>query len=268
MQFWSIDEVTDSTPSDHEVGEELSPGVRLNRRAVLQLGLSGGGLEMLGMPGCASRRVAGGQGLLAGHDSVDDFVAQVMPRARALIADTTPDEEAYLAFVSALLARVDAPPPWSPSPVRNGRSVGLIARYPPIVFFQIDMEPRAVIDLHDHRHYNGVLIATKGSARCRNFDIVPPDGTPLDVATGEVPAEGEDFLVRQNADVVLRPGQLSRLTRERDNIHHVQAGDDGATLLDFFTYFSPEARSYGLEWDGQPYDEAAGLYKVAWKDRA
>ena len=77
--------------------------------------------------------------------------------------------------------------------------------------------------------------------------------------------KGEDFLIRQSADVVLRPRQLSTLTRDRDNIHHVEAGDEGATLVDFFTHFSPKARSYGLEWDGKPYDEENKLYKVAWK---
>jgi hypothetical protein len=189
-----------------------------------------------------------------------------MPQARALIAAPAPDEEAYLAAVTALLARVENPPTWRASPAGKDWSMDTIAYYPPIVLMQIKMAPRSVIHLHDHRHYNGVLLATQGAARCRNFDIVQPDGKRLEIASGEVPGKGEDFYIRQNSDAVLRPRQLSTLTRDRDNIHHVEAGDEGATLVDFFTHFSPKARSYELAWDGKAYDETKGLYKVAWKD--
>ncbi len=152
------------------------------------------------------------------------------------------------------------------SPTGQGWDIDTIAYYPPIVLMQIKMAPKSMIHLHDHRHYNGVLLATQGAARCRNFDIVQLDGKRLNIAAGEVPAAGVDFLIRQNADTVLRPQQLSTLTRDRDNIHHIEAGDEGATLVDFFTHFSPKARSYELAWDGKPYDTAKGLYKVAWKD--
>jgi hypothetical protein len=189
-----------------------------------------------------------------------------MPQARALIAAPAPDEEAYLAAVTALLARVEIPPMRRATLAGNAWSTDIIANCPPIVLMQIKMAPKSVIRLHDHRHYNGVLLATQGAARCRNFDIVQPDGRRLDIAAGEVPAKGEDFYIRQNADTVLRPRQLSTLTRDRDNIHHVEAGDEGATLVDCFTHFSPNARSYGLAWDGKAYDKAKGLYKVAWND--
>lgn len=274
MQFWSVDEIANHAHADHEVGEEISPGVVVNRRTILRFGLSAAGLAMLGgLAGCVSPRSGASRQdaqsstpSQRGAASVDDFMAHVMPQARALIAAPAPDEEAYLAAVSTLLARVEAPPKWRPSPKRNGRSSDSIAYYPPVVFLQIQMAPNAVIHLHDHRHYNGILLATKGSARCRNFDIVQENGKQLDIAAGEVPAKGEDFLIRQSTDVVLRPRQFSTLTRDRDNIHHVEAGDQGATLLDFFTHFSPKARSYGLEWGGKPYDKANRLYRVAWKN--
>lgn len=277
MQFWSVEEIARHAHADHDCGEEISPGVVVERRTILRVGLSAAGLAMLGglaIPGCASapqdsvHRNGHGQpgGMRGRSSSADEFVAQVMPQARALIAAPAPDEEAYLAAVSALLARVDPPAVWQAFPAGPGWEMDNIAYYPPIVLMQIKMAPKSVIHLHDHRHYNGVLLATAGAARCRNFDIVQPDGKQLHIAAGEVPAKGEDFLIRQNADAVLRPRQLSTLTRDRDNIHHIEAGDEGATLVDFFTHFSPKARSYELAWDGKAYDEAKGLFKVAWRD--
>jgi hypothetical protein len=275
MQFCTVEEITNHSLADHEAGEEISPGVVVQRRTILRLGLSAAGLAVLGgggLAGCASgrkdpRNLADSPGTRPNHVvSADEFVAAVMPQARALIAAPAPDEEAYLAAVAALLARVEPPSAWQMYPAGTGWEMDTIAYYPPIVLMQIKMAPRSVIHLHDHRHYNGVLLATQGAARCRNFDIVQPDGKRLDIAAGEVPAQGEDFLIRLNADTVLRPRQLSTLTRDRDNIHHVEAGDDGATLVDFFTHFSPKARSYELAWDGKAYDEANGLYRVAWMD--
>lgn len=268
MQFWTVDTLASHAFADHEQGEEISPGVVVERRTILRLGVTCAGLAALsglGLGGCAP----GGRTRSTGEStttSADEFVAKVMPQARALISDAAPDEESYLAAVAALLARVEPPASWSMRPAGEGWEMDNIAYYPPIVLMQIRMAPRSVIHLHDHRHYNGVLLATKGAARCRNFDIVQTDGRRLDIAAGEVPAKGEDFLIRQNADLVLRPRQLSTLTRDRDNIHHVEAGDEGATLVDFFTFFSPKARSYELAWDGKAYDEARGLFKVAWKD--
>ncbi|MCW5767020.1 MAG: hypothetical protein KIT68_13720 [Phycisphaeraceae bacterium] len=275
MQFMNVDEIAKHALADHERGEEISPGVVVERRTILRFGVAAAGLAAasgLGLAGCAAG--ATGSGSLANTRgrkparaaSADEFVAAVMPQARALIAAPAPDEEAYLAAVTALLSRVEPPPAWQMFPAGKGWEMDTIAYYPPIVLMQIKMAPKSVIHLHDHRHYNGVLLATQGAARCRNFDIVQPDGKRLDIAAGEVPSKGEDFLIRQNADTVLRPRQLSTLTRDRDNIHHVEAGDEGATLVDFFTHFSPKARSYELAWDGKAYDEAKGLYKVAWKD--
>ena len=135
---------------------------------------------------------------------------------------------------------------------------------PPVVVFDIHMRPGSKIHLHDHRHYNGVLLCKEGSVRCRNFDIVQPDGKQLDIVSGEVPS-GDDFLIRQNKDATLERGQLSTLSRDRDNIHHSDAGPDGCKLADLFTYFRREARSYELDWDAKPLQRDGDTYKVAWR---
>lgn len=61
----------------------------------------------------------------------------------------------------------------------------------------------------------------------------------------------------------LHPHMSSTLTRDRDNIHHVEAGEKGCLLLDFFTHVRPEARSYELDWDTSPADAQKKIFKAA-----
>jgi hypothetical protein len=273
MQFMTVEQIAQAAEADHDAGDEIAPGVLIERRTILRIGLSASVLLATGLMGCAGRRSTA-DASAAGHASepfdadavsIDDLVRQIRPQARELIAASSPDEEAYLHIVASLLRRVRPEPVWRPRSAGRNWEMDTIAFFPPIVLFQIKMNPGAVIHLHDHRHYNGVLFATEGTTRVSNFDIVQQDGRRYDIAAGEVPGKDEDFLIRRTSQAILRPGDLSTLSRDRDNIHHVEAGDEGCRLIDFFTHFRPDARSYELAWDGRMYDEAKGLAKVAWK---
>ena len=79
-----------------------------------------------------------------------------------------------------------------------------------------------------------------------------------------MPPKGSDFVIRQTLDEVIRAGERSSLTRARDNIHEVTAGENGCVLMDLFTHFRPQARSYGIAWDDTPFDAEKQLYRVAW----
>ena len=264
MQFWTLDEIEHHAMADHEVGEEISPGVTITRRRIIQVGLAGA----LGLAAAGSA-VAKQRPATEDDDApltIGQLVAQLRPQAKRLIAADLPDEKAYLAAVTQLLARYTPEEPWAMRELGEGQwGMNTAAWMPPVVVFDIHMRPGSKIHLHDHRHYNGVLQCNEGSVRCRNFDIVQPDGNPLDIAAGEVPPAGEDFLIRQNKDATLERGQLSTLSRDRDNIHHIEAGPDGCKLADVFTYFRREARSYELDWDEQPLARSGDVYKVAWK---
>lgn len=268
MQFWTLDEIEHHVMADHEVGEEISPGVTITRRRILQIGLAGLASVVAIGAGCtttARRNWDAVQGATVPL-TIDQLVAKLRPEARRMIAADHPDESSYLAAVSMLLSRYKPDHPWAMRDVGDsGWSMNTAAWMPPIVVFDIKMRPGSKIHLHDHRHYNGVLLCTEGSVRCQNFDIVQPDGKQLDIAAGEVPPAGEDFLIRQNKDLTLEVGYHSTLSRDRDNIHHVEAGPDGCKLVDFFTYFRREARSFELDWDEQPLSKGSELYKVSWR---
>ncbi|NRA57623.1 MAG: hypothetical protein HRU13_05845 [Phycisphaerales bacterium] len=285
MQFWTLDEIErnamlDPGMADHEVGEEIAPGVTITRRRILQVGIAGaiglGSASLLA--GCASsdcgtRDAAPKDASVDGPSAaltIDQLMADLRPRAQKMIASDSPDEASYLAAVSMLLARYQPEEPWRlREPDKGGFSINALGWMPPVVVFDIRMRPGSTIHLHDHRHYNGVLQCLEGEVRCRNFDIVTdatnPGAPTLDIAGGEVPPEGQDFLIRQNADKTLARGQLSTLSRDRDNIHHVEAGPNGCKLADVFTYFRREARSYELAWDALPTTRNGDTYKVAWK---
>ena len=269
MQFWTLDQIERHAMADHEAGDEIAPGVTITRRRILQIGVAGAaGLMAAGISPAFGRSREPTEGSEAsGAISLEKLVAELRPQARRLIGAERPDEAAYLSAVTALLARYRPEDPWAMRPIGdNGWSMNTAAWIPPVVVFDIKMRPGSKIHLHDHRHYNGVLMCTEGSVRCQNFDIVQPDGRTLDVASGEVPAVGEDFLIRRNKDTTLARGELSQLTRDRDNIHHVEAGPDGCTLVDLFTYFRREARSYELDWDERPLADRGDVYRVSWRD--
>ena len=275
MQFWTLDEIEQHAMADHEVGEEISPGVTITRRRILQVGLAGAIVALVAGCGVSTRtRTEDQLGLdqLTGNEplTIEQLVARIRPQAMRMIASDRPgnrfNESPYLEAVSKLLARYTPEEPWAMRELGEGEwGMNAAARMPPVVVFDIHMRPGATIHLHDHRHYNGVLQCNEGSVRCRNFDIVQPDGRRLDIAAGEVPSAAESFLIRESKDEVLTPGRLSTLSRDRDNIHHVVAGPDGCKLSDVFTHFRREARSYGLEWEDQPLSKGSDLYKVAWR---
>lgn len=272
MQFWTLDEMP----------EEIAPGVRIERRAVLRFGAQLAGLAAIGgLAGCAPESAGSATGRHSGVAPpaagptaptaaepaplrVGEFVREIRPRARDLIHNTDPDEEAYLRAAGDLLAKLETVEPWRKPRPGAPYAMDATAVVPPIVLYRIHMEPGAVIPIHDHRHYNGVILCTEGSLRCRNFNIVPDADQPLDLDAGQVPLKGTEFVIRETIDQTIGPGERSSLTRARDNIHEVTAGDQGCVLMDLFTHFRPDARSYAIRWDDTPFDPAQRLYRVAW----
>jgi hypothetical protein len=278
MQFWTVSEIEQHAMVESPVEQEISPGVTITRRRILQVGFAGvTGSMLAGYGGYGpSTLVLSEQAESAKTPvvnealTIEQFLAMVRPRAKELLEaerrGMRPDESSYLTAVAKLLTQYKPEEPWGMPEQDEGEiAMSITAWMPPVLVYDIHMQPGAKIDLHDHRHYNGVLQCIEGEVRCRNFDIVQPDGRPLDIASGEVPSVGESFLIRKNRDQLLKPGQFSTLSRDRDNIHQVVAGAEGCRLSDVFTHFRPEAPSYSLEWDEQPVEKNGDTYEVAWK---
>ncbi len=267
MLFMSIEEFEQSifARDPHEIDDEIAPGVRVARRQVLRfaaLGLGAAALPGRVTHGQEAPRQAATQNRVPKQPVIgfDTWVDQVRPLARQIVASGGPDEEAYLRAVSELLSRVDPIPDLSRKPFfvgeKRDQAYDMTLYYPPLLVSHIILKPGARIDLHDHRNYNGVLLALQGRARLRNFEHFERD---------DVPPDGEEFTIRQTSSTVLEPGDLSTLTRKRDNLHEVAADDVETHLLDVFTYFRKDARSHEVAFDDNPIDERKKLYRATWK---
>lgn len=264
MQFQTVEEIERSLIDDHGPGEEIAPGVVVSRRALLSL--SALAVAWLALPAQVRAQLRAESRGTEG-ERIEVVMAEVRRLATDLIAAEDADEEAYLQAVHTLVQRMQAAPEpwygWQMGPTKWAMDVAWYSQ--PVVLYQLKFEPDAVIDLHDHRHYNGLLLGVRGSIDVRNFDILPEEGMPLDLKKGVVPPAGREFLVRETAKQTLEPGKASTLTRNRDNLHVVKAGPKGGECLDLFTHFNNQARSYALEWTGQPEPATLDQYRASWK---
>ncbi len=264
MQFQTLDQIERSLVDDHDAGELVAPGVKVARRDLLRL--SALGLAWLALPTWVraerQRTATGTEG-----ERIEVVMAEIRGLASKLLAEENADEEAYLQSLAKLVGRMQGPPePWFGWQMNRQRwGMDVVWYSQPVVLYHLKFEPEAVIDLHDHRHYNGLLLGATGEIAVRNFDIVPEEGMSLDLRRGVVPPEGKEFLIRQTATQTLKPGVVSTLTRDRDNLHVVKAGPKGGSCLDVFTHFNREARSYSLDWTGKPEDSQRNTYRATWK---
>lgn len=216
---------------------EIAPGVVVARRMFV-FGSLAAGAALLGGCQSPSPRLA----LVDDSErALEEFVHALRPRARDLIASPAPEEERYLEFVARALARL-APPEVGIDDVAAGRwEMKARCTFRPIAVYEMRLAAGARLELHDHRDYNGVLSCVGGSVRCANYDIVS-DVLAARALTGEEP-----FCVAKLSETLLRPGDVSSLSRSARNLHELEAGADGAVLYDAFTYFDAKARSHSVE---------------------
>lgn len=269
MQFLRslLDQSQFSDPPFHDTeARELYPGVVLERRTVLGSGLATL-IALSALPGTAQETKEGTK-IDSRQDRMDleSLIASLRPVARRLVASDRPDEEHYLQIAIEHLSRVSELETNRFVPAhRPGWELDLQAYVPPLLLYQIRMAPNSVIDLHDHRHHNGVLCVREGSARVRSFDLVQPDGeAKWDPVAGQLPSLDEEFMIQEKGESILKPGQTAGLTRSRENIHQIEAGPAGCLLHDLFTNFRMNAQSFEIKWDGKYWDAAKKLCKVTW----
>lgn len=240
------------------VGEEVAEGVTLARRGVLWLGAASVG-TLLGL-GTKQARAAQEPGSEPPKDEFLNLLRELYPLALEQRDGAGRHEESYLMQVAAALARLAEPGTGVGEAMRkfraehpeHDRSAGRF----PIAVVDFDLQAGKGFAHHDHRDYNGVILGLSGEARVRNYDIVGDE---------PVPPRGRSFEIRETRDDLLLPGRFSTLGRRRENVHELVAGPEGARVLDFFTYYAADARSYYLEVGAKPRDPQRRIYEAAWK---
>lgn len=266
MQFKSLVSNSSSFETSPRKIEEIAPGVKLLRRAIFQLSA----LTAFCALANSKSTLAGGfiEPLPTNRLQLEELIAKIRPEATQLISSIEPDEASYVARMAHLLSQSAELEKYRNFPGGEGWTMEPTAFVPPILLYQIDMQPGAKIDIHDHRYHNGVLCVQKGEARLRCFEPFVTENEPNSVQWNPLadtwPDPGVEFTLQRTRDEVIRVGATATLTRTSDNIHELQAGPEGCRLLDLFTNFKPIALSMRIKWNGEFVDEPKGLCRVSY----
>lgn len=209
------------------------------------------------------QQLARGQAGKAGSP-FDRFTDQWLSLHDEFLADAEPDEDRYLYRLCALIAAVGSGA--VPARSRNsyeaeGLQSGPAYGQGPQFIVEFELAPGAIVRAHNHVGYNFVSAGSKGSCAFRHFE---PVGPPPPVA-GNL---GKPFELLETRRGILTPGRLTSLSRTRDSIHWFQAGDEGATFLDFGTKLDGPGAGWkefsALEFDPDPVDPERGIYEGYW----
>lgn len=249
-------------------GHELSPGVKVERSGVFELPRRG----MLKAVGATAALIAGA-GALRAQDrpaarsrsesdpitglepiTMEQFLAEAEPLAEALVTADQPNEDAYLLYLASLVCRLDSTPGFEKE---SDRAVQMSRTHqgPRFAVMQIKMEAGAALPFHDHFEYNGLILGLEGTVYARNFELLGDEVRP--------PAD-EPFQVRETVRSTLTPGRVSTLSRTRDNIHDLRAGENGGRVLDIFTFFPGTRGSKYMTVADDPIDTDGDVYEARW----
>jgi hypothetical protein len=223
----------------------------IERRTVLQLPLAAAGLLAAGIPLAAAAR---GEKEAIGFD---ELAATMGAMARELRAQPKRNEEAYLARVTALVARLARVPDAAFGPLfKDAVASALSYRGSWIVLVQWRMEPNRVYPAHNHPNYNQVTLGIEGECRIRNYQVVgdvPPFDSP------------KKFSVRMTQDNFLLPGGTTSIfSTTRDNIHELETGPQPARGMDLMTLVGEHQGFSFVNIDRNPTDARRREHPATW----
>ncbi|MCR9247409.1 MAG: hypothetical protein NXI31_20455 [bacterium] len=241
--------------------DEVADGVTIDRRRVFWLSAAGVSALLLGRHPNAQEPGKLAPATRQEPQPLDypTFLAELYPQARRLIDSKGADEEAYLMTLAAAMTRIADPKAPLRAAMRAFREAHQRSgeRFP-LAAVSMKLKPGKGFPHHDHLDYNGVILGIDGEVRIRNYDFL-----------GKPPAldSGETFEIRETRDDLILPGRVSTLGRNRENVHDLVAGKNGAHVLDVFTFFSKRATSRYLEVDDKPRDAEARIHEATWRQR-
>jgi len=256
-----IDESTDDVPLGREISPE--PGLRVERRCFLAA--TARALTLAGLlPGSAYAR-------LGASDSVsfDEFLAEVLPEARRLVADTsTEGQDTYLKTLARHAAKLgEAPQPeWKDSgqSLKPGTFIGANlgpdgASTDPFVVLHWRMDPGTRIEAHAHTHGNVCTLGLEGEVLVCNFEMQ---------ASRDFDVSGS-FAAKRTVRQTLGRGSVNLVSLDRNYVHGTIAGPQGGRGLDITTRIKPrrpgvpylrlEKRRAGTDFFDAVWTDLAGM---------
>jgi len=240
------------------INDEIEDGVYVERRTVIKVSAFAIGSMLLGnytpLYAEASAPVKNNPDEETSDIDFNNLLAEVIPKAKKFIKDKEADEEAYLKEITALVSRLKNITKSTPT----NKKIHFSKMYNkfPIKIYQIRMKPGSVLPYHDHRHYNGIIQALEGSATVRNFDFAEETKNIY---------EASSFKIKETQNIVIKTGNVTNLSRTRDNIHDIRAGKEGVLFLDIFTFLKKNGSSTYLNVDETAVDAKNKIYNASWK---
>lgn len=168
---------------------------------------------------------------LSHADPLRAAMQDIAAKAEELQNPDAMEEEAYLLWVMGRLMMMDEIQEpakglfeWHPRAkgVRVYRQ-----RLGNVEFCHLLFEPHGHIPFHDHQNCNGVMRVVRGEVTTQNYDLLEQN---LD-----------GMVLQPSAQAWMTADRMTSLSRQRDNVHQVTAGEAGAYVLDVFTLFSHDA---------------------------
>jgi hypothetical protein len=189
------------------------------------------------------------------YSSFAEWIDAARGAALEFIADSGAENpNRFMQFLALwATAMPDVPKPdWPPIAGANRRlDAAMIAPGRPFVVTALKMAPGCRLPAHCHPGGGGISLCTKGSVTIQHYDLVA--GSPRFSETGAV-AEIEAVSAAS-----LQQNQFTLFTPTQANLHELQAGPDGSTVIDIivqwrgvgeFSFFKhrdePQETSYAL----------------------
>lgn len=229
---------------------QVERGVIVERRSFFTVAAAA--FAAAGLPGMARARR-----LDERRDAFDyeDFLAEAVPAAKSLVADTSiKGQDRYLFTLAALAVRLgDVAPPQMRSN-GPGKFIGANDGGDPFVVLHWRMEAGARIEAHPHIYGNVVTLGLEGEALVENYEV---EGSRDWLAK-------QPFAVRRTVSQWLTRGGVNLVNLERNYCHGFTAGPNGARGLDITTRLRERVDSPSLVL-GKPLEGPCPRFEATWK---
>ncbi|MFN0205354.1 MAG: hypothetical protein ACKVS6_03470 [Planctomycetota bacterium] len=248
----------DSDPLSHD---SFAGGVVVGRRALLTIPLAmsaSGAMKLLQEPDSKPASRATGGSALSTID-IQQFEQEWKTIAKELGGSKPEADEIYANLLSSLIARI--PLQLLPKLTNGKGSNGLIGGPSwvrlPCVMVEFQMEPGAMLRLHNHPPQVVVTLCAEGACDFRHFEH-----------EGEAPPctqiDGKQFKIRESRRGVLSTARTTALTRTRDGFHTFKATKKGARIIDFIVSFGDTSTFSYVQLSEKPIDAEAQVYEAVW----
>lgn len=229
---------------------EVERGLVVEWRSFLTVAATA--LAAAGLPGMARARR-----LEERTDAFDfeDFLAEAVPAAKALVADKSRQgQDRYLLALAALAVRLADVAQPQMRPNGTGTFLGANEGGDPFVVLHWRLEPGASVTAHPHIYGNVVTLGLEGAVEVSNYEV---EGERDWLAT-------QGFVVRRTVSQWLTPGGVNLVNLERNYCHGFSGGPKGGRGLDITTRLRERQDSPSLVL-GKQLEGPGARFEAHWK---